>query len=315
MSVRYAAAILVTGVVAGCSGGTGGTPVKPTATALVTALSAVAPAALGTTGSFEFGDTARLRALAGADKKVWGQDVLFGSGSLAPYGAVITEALGINLTAADSALAVGAPPATLVIVTGGQNAASITAAATKSGWVGSGTLTRKLDLSTADSATAGLMIAAPKIRPTGADVAVGLASADLSLVTSGSGANGGAVVASGTACLGDVVLAQGTGFGSGAASPAKAVGVRTSSDRITSVICLGAASDGAATTLAGRVRTALSSGRSVSSQQPWKELLKNAVVDTVSGTPAMVRITTDTTGQNPLLVQRLLVQQDLPGGE
>ncbi len=314
---RYASAIMVVGVFAGCTGGVTGSPApEKVSPALSAALSRVRPAALGETGDFEFGDTARLRELAATEPKVWRQETFAGSGSLAAYGQVIKDGLGIDLTTATSALTAGSAPAALVLITGGQHADAIKGAATKAGWSGSGTLTRPRDLSTMNSVGAGLAIFAPQIRPLGSDVVVGGLTADMSLLAeSGAGADGGPLMTSATNCLGDVVLAQGTGFGTRTDPSASAVGVRASSGRITSVICLEAGGSDQATELAGRVRTELASGTSARSGRPWKELLPNAVVDPVAGTPAMVRITSDTASTNPHLVLSLLVQRDLPDGE
>ncbi|MET3806341.1 hypothetical protein ABIB25_003351 [Nakamurella sp. UYEF19] len=312
---RYASGVLLAALLAGCTSATTGSPTPATAApALSGALAGVAPAALGDNGDFEFGDTVRLEALAAADKKVWGYEIGAGSGSLSTYRVLMTDALGIDLGKSTSILNVGAPPATLVVVSGGQDAAAVTAAATKSGWKGSGTLIRAIDLTNAADETAVLTISVPQIRPAGADVVLGGARADLSLAGSGKGAGSGAVLAAGTNCLGDVVMAQGTGFAEKAKQSPTAVGVRATADKITSVICRGAGSADEAAALADRVRTDLASGSSKASRRPYKQLLPGAVVEILSGTPSMVRITVDTTGQTPDLVRRMLFQDDLPGG-
>lgn len=314
---RYAWGVLLAGLLAGCSSGTTGSPTPAAAApALDTALEAVSPTALGDTGEFEFGDTVRLSALAAANKKVWAFETYAGSGPLTPYGVVIKDVLGVDLSKATSALTVGSPPAAMVVITGGQDAAAIAAAATKSGWTGSGTLTRSQDLTAGADKSAGLIISSPKIRPDGADVVLGNSEADLSLAGAGdrssAGDGVGPMLAAGTNCLGDVVMAQGMGF-TKTTSPT-AVGVRATADKITSVICLGAASADDATALADRVRTDLASGSSSATRRPYTDLLPGATVDILSGTPAMVRITVDTTGRSPELVRKMLVGRDLPGG-
>ena len=314
---RSSAAVVVVLALAGCTSTITGSPTPgPAGSALATALSRVPAAALGD-GYFEFGDSARLQQLAGTDPAMWKFQVNTGASSLSNYATYTVDTIGVDLSSATSALTVGQPPSSMIVITGGQDRSRIVAAATRSGWTAGEVLSRDLDLSQGSAAIAGITLDAPRIRPIGADVVLGQAGADpAGVAAAGTAARTPADQVPGakaaTGCLGDVPTALGTGITSADASTWTVVGAGAGGPgTASSVICLGASDTAAADALADTVRSAVQTGRSERSGQPWRELLPSAKVDVLPGSPAAVRITasTKTAGQ----VFSMLAAQDVPG--
>lgn len=315
---RVCTVVVATLLLAGCTSTVTGTATpKAAGSALATVLSRVPAADLGD-GSFEFGDSARLRQLAGTDAAVWKFQVNTGASTLSSYAAYTVPTIGVDLSAAGSALTVGEPPRSMIVITGGQDGSKINAAATRSGWTAGQVLSRSLDLSNSSTATAGISLVAPKIRPIGADVVLSQPGGDPTTVT----ASG--VVASSPAdqipgmkasitCLGDVATAFGADVSAADPSGWTAVGsgAGAGAGTASSVICLGAADPGTATALADKVRSALDTGRSRRSGQPWKTMLPSAKVEVLPGSPTMVRITSTTA--TAALVAAMLASGDIPG--
>lgn len=304
-------------LLSGCTSTVTGTPTpKAAGSPLATVLSRVPAADLGD-GSFEFGDSVRLRQLAGTDPAVWRFQVNTGASTLSTYAASIVQTIGVDLSAAGSALTVAEPPRSMIVITAGQDASKITAAATRSGWTAGDVLSRSLDLDNTSTATAGISLMAPKIRPIGADVVLSQPDADPTTVTaSGAVASSPADQVPGVKdsinCLGDVPTAFGADVSSADPSGWTAAGAGEGGPgTAASVICLGAADPGTATALAGKVRSALDSGRSKRSGQPWKTLLPSAKVEVLPGSPTMVRVTASTA--TAALVATMLAARDIPG--
>jgi hypothetical protein len=315
---RSGVLLVVALLLAGCTSTVSGSPTPPAAgSALAAALSRIPASTLGSDGYFEFGDSARLRQLAGTDAAIWKFQQNAGASGLSTYAAYTAETIGVDLSAASSALTVNQPPRTMVVLAGGQDRSKITAAATKSGWTGGEVLSRKLDISKGSSAVVGISLVAPKIRPVGSDVVLARTGADPTEV-----AASGTVAASSAdqlpgmkaaiLCLGDVPTASGADLTSTAAGEWTAVGAGGGTGgTASSVICLGATDAAAANSLAATVRSALETGRSKRSRQPWSQLLKSATVDVLPGAPTMVRISAGTATAG--LGLQLMEARDVPG--
>ena len=304
-------------LLAACTSGTTGAPApEPVVSALATTLSRVPTAALGSAGHFEFGDSVKLNSLAAGDK-LWKFERYDGAGSVSSLGALTGDAIGADLGKATALLTVGQPPNSMVLVVGGQNQQTVTAAAKKSGWSGTDILSRTPDLSSNQPGVANLSIFVAKIRPIGNDVVLSQSGGDpagisLAGASPSSPADQTPAVQSVTNCLGDVPLAMGTGINTAVPADLTAVGAGPgASGTASAVICLGATDVAAANTLADKVRTALASGKSKATQRPWTELLQSATVDVLSGTPAVVRIKASTS--TATLVVQMLGRLDLPG--
>lgn len=245
-----------------------------TGTSLAAALSRTPAGTLGSDGYFEFGDSTRLRQLAGTDATLWKFQQNTGASSLSTYAAYTVSTIGVDLSKAGSALTVGRAPRTMILIAGGQDPAKIAAAATKSGWSGGEVLSRQLDVSKGSSAVVGLSLVAPRIRPTGSDVVLSQSGGDPTVVAAGGGtANSSADQLPGIKatinCLGHVPTAAGVDLTSADESAWTAVGAGGGTkDTASSVICLGAADAAAANTLAATVRSVLETGRSKRSGQP-----------------------------------------------
>ena len=162
--MRRAGVVVVLGLLllSGCTSTIGGFPAPTTAqtpppsatdsasgtrSALAAALSRVPATALGENGYVEFGNTARIRQLARSAPATWQPQLTAGAPALAGYATLAPEVIGVDLSAAATALTVGQAPRSMIVLAGGQQASTITAAATKSGWTGSGVLSKDLDLS------------------------------------------------------------------------------------------------------------------------------------------------------------------------
>lgn len=298
--------------------GAAGSTTPPVAgSTLAAALSRVPAAGLGTDGYFEFGDSARLRQLAGTDAALWKFQENTGASALSPYATYAVATIGVDLSTAGSALTVGRAPRTIIVIAGGQDSTRIAAAATKSGWTGGAVLSRELDVSKDSSAAVGISLVAPKIRPMGSDVVLSQTGGDPTGVAAGDGtASSSAAQLPGVKatinCLGDVPSAAGADLASAEASAWTAVGTGAGdAGSASSVICLGAPDTASANSLAATVRSALDTGRSKRSGQPWRELLQSAKVDVLPGTPTMVRVTAGTA--TAVLVLQLLTGRDIPG--
>lgn len=288
-----------------------------TGSTLTAALSRMPAAGLGTDGYFEFGDSARLRQLAGTDAALWRFQENTGASALSTYATYTVATIGVDLSTAGSALTVGQAPRTMIVIAGGQDPAKIAAAATKSGWTGGEVLSRKLDISKGSSAAVGISLVAPKIRPIGPDVVLSQAGGDPTGVAAIDGtATPSAAALPGVKaainCLGDVPSATGADLASADASDWTAVGAGAgAAGTASSVICLGSPDTATANSLAATVRSALDTGRSKRSGQPWRELLQSAEVDVLPGTPTMVRVTAGTA--TAVLGLQLLTGRDIPG--
>lgn len=315
----------VSGTAVPSGGSSSSGPSSTQTTRLLTAMQRIDPTAMGGPVQFEFGDTRAIAGLGGGSEVrqslagVGGQDV-------GVHAEQAKQVLGIDVAGSDMMLSAGVPPAELTLVIGGQSAAAITAAAGKSGWTGSGTLTHPATLSDPDVE---LMLIATQIRPAGPDVAFGERYVDLGRVDDGHGLAEQPGAAALAGCLGEVVAALAAPVQPPRAAPAApstspatvalvhdaAGGVRATagSAAITSVLCLTTSTSQDAERLAAAMRSALATGSSTRSVQKWSGLLPRAKVEVLTGTVPTVRVTADTTGKPADRVLSMLITSDLPG--
>lgn len=282
-----------------------GSSAAPAGSLLATALAQVGPGADTAKPYFEFGDTKTLTSLYAKDKS-WIGLLAAGAGSLGNYAHVSKDVIGIDPLAADWAVTVNQPPASLTLLRGGQDAALISERATKGGWTGTDVLSTPLNLKSEDYGQYTLL--APRIRPMGTDVAYGgISAAPEKVDVTATGADPGWSDALG--CLGEVVAATGAGALPGFENPV-AVGVRADGGAATGVICLVQKSEQAARDKVAAVEKDLADGTPAASGQRWSQLLPDTRVDTVG---PVVRITSTGTAVTAARVFSMLSQADLPG--
>lgn len=321
-----ATSALVTGLLTACAGGGHGT--------LRAALSRF-PATMAR-GALSWDDTAALTALTG---KSWrattkGFSTLrgTGSGSLLPYGRVLEDTAGLSLFDADYSISVGGPPRTVGVVSGGQVSAGLDQLR-RWGWRRDGdrmVAPASLADIPADSPAASLVYTMAQVRVVGGDLQYGARSVDLDHVRPAPALRAaptpGVSLPDGTLdeeprtaalvdCLGDVVAAQILYKTRVRAATAVAVGVRrpgSATDTPHAVVCASWKSGAAADRYARDVGTALASGTSVRTGEPYSTWLRSPSVSTFGGAQHVVAWQADTPGRANLVVN-LFAAADLPG--
>ncbi|MEO6957505.1 MAG: hypothetical protein ABI137_12245 [Antricoccus sp.] len=232
-------------VLAGCTTGTKSSPSGSASTASVTSQSSSAASsqskqasdglskavgqisakAKGPYWNIEYGESKELAALQQQYPKQWGSTIGIGlAGSPAQF-----NTLGLNVEKADFSLTVGVDVAQVRLISGGQDAATITKTAKGLGYAGSGVLTKDLDVSVPVTTTV------TKVKTTGADVVLAGQKADVGWVDgSGDSVVDSKSIAAIVGCLGGLkaaVIAQQTqGILVG-------VGVTDDGDKVRTVIC------------------------------------------------------------------------------
>jgi hypothetical protein len=311
--------LVLTPVVAGCSGGSGGSA-APGGDSLSAALAHVADTANDRSQVY-YDDTTTLVRLTGPTpdySKDFGVLLGWGASSIAPTIPKLSNDTGIELFKESFAISAGAPPATLTLLDGGQDASLVTSRMTRLGWKQDGTALVGPAPSSGSGDVPDYSLPMHEVRASGADVAFGGSSANLAQIGSPSGPTlaGNRLVSTVAACLGDVVAAQiYVDTPSDATAPdALAVGVRTpASDTATpqAVTCTAWPTQAAAAQYASAVRTALASGTSAETNQPYSALLKDPTVTSLGGSQHVVQWQADTPGRADLIFQ-MIEDNDLP---
>jgi hypothetical protein len=313
-AARALAVLVLIPIAAGCSGGgaAGGD-------GLSSALGHVADTA-GNRGQVYYDDTATLVRLTGPTPDYSkGFAVLLGLGtsSIAATIPVLSGDTGIEVFKENFAITAGSPPAALTLLDGGQDASLVTSRLTRLGWKQDGGTLVGPSISGGSGDAPDYALPMHEVRPGGADVVFGGQGADLAQAGSPSGSTlaSDPMVSALASCLGDVVAAEiFVGSLSGTPAAAVAVGVRTpSSDTATprAVACTAWPSQSAAARYASAARTALASGRSARTNEPYSVLLKNPVVTSLGGGQNVVQWQADTPGRADVIFQ-MIEEQDLP---
>ncbi|MFL6072224.1 MAG: hypothetical protein ACJ73S_02260 [Mycobacteriales bacterium] len=316
--------VLVLGLLAGCSGGGSGSSSGGGGdrTGLRAALARVADTA-ETRREVAYDDTAALVKLAGRgwnSNSAYGQLRGFGASSLVAFEQLLAENPGINLLDADYTVVAGQPPAQIGLVAGGQHQDKVNGM-TRRGWKRQGDHLVAPPFSAADMdhpENGELALNMATVKAGGSDMAYGGTGAKLDWVTS----PGKQTLATDRAigaladCLGDVVAAQvvSSYTASGAKPDLVAAGIRRphgNSDTPHAVVCVSWPSASAADQYASAVRTALASGKSMRTLEPYADTLKHPTVRNVGGGTHVVGWGADTPGR-AMLVFQMISEMDLP---
>ena len=313
-------------VAAGCASGASaasgsGGSAAPGGDSLTSALAHVADSA-NNRGQVSYDDTSALVRLTGPTpdySKDFGVLLGWGASSITPMISQLSDDTGIELLKENFAISAGEPPATLTLLDGGQDASLVTSRMTRLGWKQDGaTLVGQALSSGSPGDASSYSLSMHNVRASGADVAFGGFGANLAQIGSPSGPTlaSDPLVSAVAACLGDVVAAQiNVGTPSGATVPdAIAVGVRTPASNTATpqaVTCTAWPTQAAATRYASAVRTALASGTSAETKQPYSALLKNPTVTSLGGSQHVVQWQADTPGRANLIFQ-MIEDNDLP---
>lgn len=250
-----------------------------------------------------FGDTAALAVLAAKEPQTWQPLALNGATEAFSTGADQAATIGADLTAAEYSISVAQPPGRLTLVTGGQDAGSITAAAEKSGYIGEVVLFQNLNPANP------LTITVTQIEPKGEDLVVGGPDADLKSVDpDGESLMDLDEVAAIVECLGDVVIAQ--------IAPNSedidlvGVGVRSADGGVESVMCVKPKSAGEVETIATEVAEALKNGKTTDGL-PYTKYFESVDVVAADG---VVKMTAHNTADGPThAILGMVSSRDLPG--
>jgi hypothetical protein len=314
-AIYGAAVILLTCALASCSSGgaTGDT-------GLDKALSQVADTA-STRTQISYDDTAKLVQLAGAG--VGNPDGFaplrgWGAASISQLVYTVVSDTGVNVLNEDYSISAGSPPHTVTLLHGGQNASQVTDRLTKLGWKNNGgTLTGPALASGSRTANLYALIM-HLVKPSGSDLTLGAARANLSQIGSPSGKTlaDDPLVSALANCLGDVVAAQiGIGGNLGGKKPAGvAIGVRTPASKSATpraVACVAWPTQAEATGFESNVRKALSHGLSPTANKPFSSLFGHPAVTSIGGSQNVIQWQADTPGR-ALLIFEMYESVDLP---
>jgi hypothetical protein len=321
---RAAIAVISIFVAAGCSSGAGSAANGASTAAggggpLSSALAHVADTS-NNRSSIYFDDTAGLYRLTGPSPdyaKGFGVLIGLGAGSVAGYAQALPDT-GLDLAKESFAITAGSPPATLTLVDGGQDASRVTSHMTRLGWKPDGPALAAPPLTAAAGSGSYFTLVMATVRASGTDAAFGGAGADLTQIGSPAGPTLATdpQVSALTSCLGAVVAAAfEVGRPAGPDSPAElAVGVRTPASGTAvpqAVACAAWPTEAAASQYAAALRTALSTGKSVTGE-PYATLLTQASVTAIGGGQHIVQWTASSPARANQVFQ-MLDNKDLPG--
>jgi hypothetical protein len=242
-----------------------------------------------------------------------------GASSLIDLGVQLSSDTGISIFTEDYAISAGNPPRMVTLLHGGQSASLVTSRLGKLGWKqDNGTLTGPSPLSGGSEATGLYALQMHTVRADGSDVRIGRSDTASDQLGSPSGSTLAAnpLVSALADCLGDVVAAQiqvGGDLG-GKRPTGLAIGVRrpaSNSATPHAVACVAWSSQAAATQYTADARKALSSGRSLATDQPYSNLLSHPTVTSVGGGQNIIQWQADTTRRADQIFQ-MYEASDLP---
>ncbi|MFV0534820.1 MAG: hypothetical protein ACK5MR_14360 [Cumulibacter sp.] len=266
--------------------GTETAPAPAAETVFAQAMSRISPDALAEGTLIRFGQTSQLVTLRAADDR-WLEIAATGNRLLAVESSA--SAIGVDPAAATYAVEVSEGPARVSLLVGGQDAESITDAATKAGYAGDVVLTQDADSQNP------VTLAVQQIKPLEDDVVLGGGAADVGWVDAGS-LFADPEVAPVAACLGDVLAATIADHDGGLIG----VGVREEASEIQSVVCLPGGAD-----------TASSAADTLDGPQ-FADRLDVIATDVVEADYARVLVQ-HAPGESAALMMMAASQQALPG--
>ncbi|MFD0555535.1 hypothetical protein FB566_0741 [Stackebrandtia endophytica] len=266
--------VLTVPVLTGC---TGEESAASTSTMLERALSRVAYAG-ETNLSVVFDYSAALAEFTGGEQVAeppnYRELAGMGAGSIALMGEA-NEQLGIDLSAAEFAVTVGAPPTQYTLVAGGQDTTTIEERLGEWGWTADGELlTAPTDAAATDPDIGRHVLAMNRVAVSESDLVFGGGDADLSLVDGSTVLMDDERVARVADCLGEVAAAMINTVELWETSPMVGIGVRVPADggeRPRVVVCTSWGSEAEAVAYADRAHTELADGTSLSGR-PYSEL-------------------------------------------
>lgn len=302
--MRPVLASVLVAAAAGCS--TGGTAGGGAAAGngLAAALARVSDTANNRSAIY-YDNTAELVTLTGKSLKAEtnGYAQLRGQGAIVLLStlAFLTDDTGIKLFDENYAISAGSPPASLMLIAGGQDTSLVTGRLVKEGWKkdADGTLAGPAPAA-AGGSTGQYAQFMKQVRVANSDLLAGGSTADLSQLGSPPGKTLAADpgISALADCLGNVVAATIYGGTSITAAPTEvAVGISqpaSASARPHAVVCVSWPSQAAAGAYASNVRKALATGLSPATTGRFSALLPQATVTSVGGSAHVVKWQADT---------------------